>query len=191
MKFNKKQKVIALTTAAVVATGGGVAWAYFTTTGTGAGTAAVGTSSPLTITQDAFGGTGAPVVSLLPGGPAQYIGFKINNTTDGYQYVAKVTVSIPTFAATGDVVSATDGQIAGCKAAWFTLNGGVGGASADVATATQIAPQAVGAYPYVAAVVTPVTPASAPIKLTLANSNVTQDACKMAIPKLVYTGSAA
>ncbi|KGA10375.1 MAG: hypothetical protein GM44_4210 [actinobacterium acAMD-2] len=105
MEFAKTKRgtllVASLATALLV--GGGVAFAYWTTTGSGTGSAAAGDSSPVDVTQT------NTVTGLYPGGPAQDIDLNIDNSNDADQYLAKVTVS----------VSSTSN--AGCTAADFTV----------------------------------------------------------------------
>jgi hypothetical protein len=86
--FSSKRGLVLLATmvvAVIVAVG---ATAYFTTTGSGTGSASVGTSSALTITQV------GSVSNLLPGGPSEPVEYSVTNTSAGHQYVGPVTVSI-------------------------------------------------------------------------------------------------
>ena len=87
--LRRKSVLVAAGGVAVVALSGTAAFAYWTTSGTGTGTAA-----------NATGGTAVKVVQvggitgLVPGGAAQSVGFKINNPATTPQYVTAVTVSI-------------------------------------------------------------------------------------------------
>ena len=87
-KNHKRRFALVATTVAAMLVGGGVAVAYWTTTGTGTGSAATGTSSAFTITQDSTN------AGLTPGGAAQNLNFTINNTGTSPQYVAGVAISI-------------------------------------------------------------------------------------------------
>ena len=105
MEFAKTKRgtllVASLATALLV--GGGVAFAYWTTTGSGTSTATAGDSSPVVVTQT------NTVTGLYPGGSAQNIDLNIANSNAAAQYLAKVAVS----------VSSTSN--AGCTAADFTV----------------------------------------------------------------------
>jgi hypothetical protein len=77
--------VVAGTVLALI--GGGLAIAYWTTSGTGTGTATAGTDTPVTVTQT---GTTA---GLVPGGAAQPISFDVNSTAPG-QVVNGVAIAV-------------------------------------------------------------------------------------------------
>ena len=87
MRLTRKSKLI-LAGIATIAITGGSAIAYWTTGGTGTGSAAVGTSTAVLVTQD---GT---ILALTPGSTPQAINFKINNTTATNQTVTSVVVAI-------------------------------------------------------------------------------------------------
>jgi hypothetical protein len=118
----KRFAVIAATTAAVLV-GGGVAVAYWTTTGTGTGSAATGDSSTVTVTQT------NTVTGLYPGGPAADVDLHISNGNASAQHIATVTLTNVT----------TDQP--GCTAADFavtdaTINADVPSGGDDYAGAT-------------------------------------------------------
>ena len=79
--------IVALATAAVFV-GGGVAVAYWTTTGSGTGSVATGTSATVSVTQD------STITGLYPGGPAQDLDFTITNPNPGAQYISAVAVAV-------------------------------------------------------------------------------------------------
>ena len=109
MTFLKQKKgIAALAAVAVVAIGAIGAYAYWTTTGSGTGSAGVGTSTPLTITQL------GSVSNLVPGGPAQDIDFRVANGASFNQYVTGVTVVVDPAWSAG-----TSGNP--CNAADFTV----------------------------------------------------------------------
>lgn len=84
MKFLKMKKSIALlATAAVVAIAAIGAYAYFTTTGAGSGTATVGTSSAVTL-------YGSAPTTVYPGGATSVVNFTLDNPSSGHQYVNTV-----------------------------------------------------------------------------------------------------
>ena len=105
MEFAKTKRgtllVASLATALLV--GGGVAFAYWTTTGSGTSTATAGDSSPVVVTQTNV------VTGLYPGGPAQDINLNIANSNSAAQRLETVAVSV---SSTSD---------AGCTAADFTV----------------------------------------------------------------------
>lgn len=68
--------VLATTVALVVSLSGGVADAYWSSTGSGTGSGATGTLQPVTVT--AFVGGDAPSTTLIPGGSADVI-LRVNN----------------------------------------------------------------------------------------------------------------
>ncbi len=98
------------TVAATLAVGGvlltgGVAWAYWTTSGTGTGSAAVGTDAGVSVAQD------NSVAGLVPGGTAKPIDFTVTNLSS----TAPVQISDVT-------ISFTPGTFgAGCSAADFVI----------------------------------------------------------------------
>jgi hypothetical protein len=127
MNTSKKTFAIVASATAAVLVGGGVAVAYWTTTGAGTGTATAGTTSAFTITQ-----TNSPT-GLYPGGPAQNLSISVTNPGTS-------AAQISTVAAT-----ATSTDKVGCDAADFAV------AVNPIAT-TPIAPGASVAFPNVATV---------------------------------------
>lgn len=90
------KKALAASTAAVFLAGSGVAYAYWTNSGTGSGTAATGTTSALVVTQN-----GAPA-GLAPGSAAQPLDFTVSNPGTGAVQINGVTIA---FAATAGCVT--------------------------------------------------------------------------------------
>lgn len=88
-KFTARKKRVAITTAALVAIGGGAAFAYWTSQGTGTGSAATGTTEPFTVTSSTA--TGGP---LTPGGPSQTVAFDVTNPGTGVQHLTNVKVTV-------------------------------------------------------------------------------------------------
>ena len=107
----KKSKTKALAAAGVLvlATAGG-AYAYWSSTGTAAGTATTGTSSAFVVTTDAASGS-----PLSPGGPTQTVAFHVKNTNSGVQRLSAVAVTV----ATGTGAAWT--SVSGCSAADYTV----------------------------------------------------------------------
>ncbi len=112
-KQNAKNRGIA--TVAVVAglvlAGGGLAFAYWTSTGTGSGEATTGESVAFTIDVDPA--TGGP---LTPGGPTQTVAFTVNNPSTGTLDLSDVTVTVAN--ADGSAWTA----VAGCSAADYDVD---------------------------------------------------------------------
>ena len=108
MKFTRKRAAAIATGAALTFIVGGVAFAYWSTTGSGTGSAATGTVVGVTIQA-----TSAPVTGLYPGGPAQNVSGNFDNPNDGSVYIKQVTVAVdPAWSA---------GTTLPCTAADFTV----------------------------------------------------------------------
>ena len=101
--------LVALVVILIVAVGG-VAFAYWTSSGTGTGEAQTGTSSALEVE----GGT-ATGAALTPGGPSQTVPFTVTNTSTGTQDFSSVVVTVATD--TGGTWS----PAGGCSAADYTV----------------------------------------------------------------------
>ena len=82
--ITKRRAVMTLTTALLVVVVGG-AYAYFTTSGTGTGTASVGTSSAVTLH--------ATVTGTLYPGASSPVSFTVDNPSSGKQRVGTITLS--------------------------------------------------------------------------------------------------
>jgi hypothetical protein len=107
----RKRRLTALVAAAaIVALGGGLAYAYWTGNGTGVGSAATGTSTDFTVTSVAP--TGA---ALTPGGAAQTVGFRVTNTGTGSQNLASVVATVANADGTTWVA------VTGCSAADYAV----------------------------------------------------------------------
>ena len=74
MNASKKTFAVVASATAAVLVGGGVAVAYWTTTGTGTGSATAGTTASLVVTQ-----TTATPTGLYPGGPASSLDLSVSN----------------------------------------------------------------------------------------------------------------
>jgi len=100
-RFGKRTWVLlAVVSAAVVAAVGG--YAYFSTTGTGTGSATVGTDSGVTLHATTAG-------LLYPGGPSRTVSFTVDNPSNGHQWVG--TIHLVT----------VDTGVVGCSGADFTM----------------------------------------------------------------------
>lgn len=107
-KFTKKTVAVA-TGAVVVLAGSGVAFAYWTAGGSGTGTAATGTSVPITAVQT------STVPAMKPGDSALPLTGNFNNTNAGPVYVTSVTASI------ASVTKATGAPAGTCDDTDYTL----------------------------------------------------------------------
>jgi hypothetical protein len=80
----KKKKTFVAATLVTMAVAGG-ALAYFTSAGSGSGTASVGTASSLTV-------TGTSASTLYPG-TSSTVSFTVNNPSSGHQRLGSITLS--------------------------------------------------------------------------------------------------
>ena len=110
MERKNKRKFVILAFGLPVAIGAGMAIAYWTATGIGAGNAATGTTSSITVNQ-----TVSPT-NLAPGGSVALSG-NFNNPNSSKVYVAAVTATVTPFSLQADV-----GKPA-CTEADFTITG--------------------------------------------------------------------
>ena len=87
MRFSRKFAALSIVAASALVAGG--AFAYFTASGSGTGSATVGSSSPWTVTDD---GTSGPV--LLPGAGVQTVSYTVTNASAGQQGLTDVVVTV-------------------------------------------------------------------------------------------------
>jgi len=112
---HKKTAAVAVT-AVLALGGGGVAFAYFTSSGTGVGSAQVGTAA-----SDVFIlSTDGPTTPLLPGNGPQTFDVNVHNDSLQDTYVGTVYMSVMTGTGT-DAATAAGTDIPGCDASWFTV----------------------------------------------------------------------
>jgi hypothetical protein len=122
MHVLKRRKVLVPFLVVGVLAIAGAAVAYWTSTGTGNGTATVGTTSNLTITPVTFTGT------LYPGGTAATSAITINNPGAADVEVTNLGLDT-TQPSSGPQIGSGIGGLpaAGCPAADFTFNANLGG----------------------------------------------------------------
>ena len=101
--FSKKRVVLAAIIAVALAIASGVAYAYFTSSGSNTGSAGVGSDSGLQVDQ-----VGAPA-NLQPDGVAHGITVRVTNNAAFQQSLKALTITVKS---TGD---------AGCLSTWFTV----------------------------------------------------------------------
>jgi hypothetical protein len=103
--------MVVVATVATLVVGGGLAYAYWSSTGVGSGLASTGTSSTFVVASSPP--TGLP---LTPGGPTQNVAFTVTNPSSGTQTLSSVVIT----------VANTDGTpwapvVTGCSALDYTL----------------------------------------------------------------------
>jgi hypothetical protein len=155
-RITRTRALTAIAAVAVLAVAGG-AFAYFTTSGEGKGSATVGTSSAISLSQV------GEVANLQPGGSAQPVDFKIDNSLSTKQFISTVKVSISSVEGP-NVTGATP-----CTAADFEL----------------VQPHAINQD--LASGVTEFAPSGATIAMIDSESN--QDGCKEATVHLSFNAS--
>jgi len=109
-KFSKKQVIVGGIAAAAIVIGGGAAFAYWTNSGSGDGSATTGTATSFTVTVD-----NVDLADLTPGGPTDTVPFHIQNTESGAEFA---TTAVATVTGTHN----GSGPVAGCTADDFTID---------------------------------------------------------------------
>jgi hypothetical protein len=117
MKRFGKRTVVVLAVAVAASVAAVAGYAYWTSAGTGTGSATVGTSGAWLVTSQAPVGP-----ALVPGGPAQTVQYTVQNTGTGDQVLGGVTVSVA--GAGGSPWSSGS-----CSPADFSVSGQPAGAS--------------------------------------------------------------
>jgi len=113
MKLFTTRRRIAIVSAVVVAlAGGGAALAYFTSSGSGTGSASVGTATNWTVSQPIDTSHG-----LLPGSGSEVLTFTVTNPGSGAQAFNSVTATVVSDAG---AVDAQGTAVPGCQPGWFT-----------------------------------------------------------------------
>jgi hypothetical protein len=169
MKFfsTRKKLVATVSSVALAASLGGVAYAYFTSSGNGSGSATAGTSTAFTITPVTT--TGPALTPTASGtGPSDTVTYTVNNPSSGAQELHSVVISV----ANADGTAWT--AVSGCSASDFSVNG------AAVGTAyTQTVNQDLAASSTYGNTVT----------LQLIDNSGVQDGCKLATVPLYLSAS--
>ena len=119
--FGKLNRKAVVTAGAVLLIAAGGAYAYWTTTGSGTGSATNGTSVGITINQT------STITGLYPGGPAVALSGNFDNTNSGAVYVGTVTATLV------DVTGGSGGTPA-CTTADYTLASPAATVNADIAS---------------------------------------------------------
>jgi hypothetical protein len=116
---SRKAAAITAATALTVFGGAGAAIAYWTTSGSGTGSASTGDVQAVTVTQTAV------VSGLVPGGAPVALSGKFNNPNPGAVTVASVSASV-TGTSAGSSCTAADFDITGTGAAAGEIPSGTG-----------------------------------------------------------------
>lgn len=159
MKKNTKRAAVVLAALGLSIAGGSAAYSYWTTPGSGTGTAATGNVVAVTIKA-----TSPAVTGLYPGGPTQNISGNFDNPNAGKVYISRVTVAISGISGSG-----TDLAKPTCTSADYTLT------QPAVTNAEIAAGTGVGAW--------------GPGTVAMANTATNQDNCKGATVNLTFTSN--
>jgi hypothetical protein len=113
---SKRWIAIAGVTAAVVLASGGAAYAYFTSSGSGTGSATVGSAGNWTVVPDPTTGS---VGTIYPGSGSSVLTFDVTNSGGGDEQYSSAIASVKS--PSGDNGNITDGgsEVQHCKADWF------------------------------------------------------------------------
>jgi hypothetical protein len=155
---SKFRRITAITLGSVSLVAAVGAYAYWTNGGSGSGSAATGTNAAITVTQ-----TSTPS-GMYPGGAAQGLSGKFNNTNSGTVYVHQVIATIASVTAPNSDVTHP------CDENDYLLSGSPATVNAQVASGT-----AVGSW-------------SGPT-IQLLNTVSNQDGCKGATVNVAYASN--
>ena len=116
-RFTHKKAAAVAVTAVLVLGGGGIAFAYFTSGGSGGGLAGVGVSpdSAFLIQSD------GPATPVFPGNGPQAFDIQVTNTTDQPEYVGTVYMSVMSDPESGGIITGDDTVVSDCLASWLTV----------------------------------------------------------------------
>jgi hypothetical protein len=114
------RKGLVVVTALVLVAAAGVAYAFWSTTGSGTGSASTGNVTAITVNQT------STVSGLAPGLPAQALSGNFDNPNSGPVYVTSVTATV------------TGTDKAGCTASDYTISGSPATVGAQVASGSGV-----------------------------------------------------
>lgn len=160
-RFLRKRIVVPVIVGAVALSMGGVAFGYFTSTGSGTGSGTVGTSATWTVVAGTATGT------MYPGAGTSTVPFTVTNKGSGAQAYTLLT---PTVASSGGNITQSGNALPGCLAAWFTPVLG----TPSVAANTSIAPG--GNF-------------TVSVNVTMTDSGTNQNVCANATPDITLNVS--
>ena len=153
-----KKRAVVLGVVAVLAVAG-IAIAYFTSSGSGTGSATVGSSSAFKVTVSAP--SGGP---LYPGSGSESLAYSVENTGSGFENLNATSVEV---ASKGGNITESGTEVAGCLSTWFT------------ATDTSPAPKNLKGG----------ESANGSVKVTMQDSGTPQDACQGKSPDITVNAS--
>jgi hypothetical protein len=129
MKLLRNRKLVALMATLALGATAVAGYAYFTSTGSGSGSALVGTSTAWEVNTSAY--TGGP---LTPAGPTETVGYSVKNNSTGQQSLANVAIKV------ANADGSTWTSVPGCSASDFSISGAAAGATFnDTAPAANVA----------------------------------------------------
>lgn len=161
MRSRKARIIVTAAVLAVAVALGGIAAAYFTATGSGAGSALVGSPGYFAVSIHP-----GPTGSMYPGSGSSIVGFTITNEGSGHQSLNSIGTAV--MATGNDAMTSTGSDISGCLATWFA-------AALDPANPTlpvDLAPNAT--Y-------------TGSVDVTMTDADVDQGACQGAMPGVAIT----
>jgi hypothetical protein len=160
MRKPSKKALAVLTTAALLA-GGGTAFAYWTNSGTGSGTATTGNNAPITVNQSSV------VTGMAPGVAAQGLSGTFNNGNAGPVWVKTVVAAVT------KVEKPLGTTAVGCAAADYTIAGTSIVQGAAAGAGAQVPAGALGTW--------------SGLTIAFNSTAANQDACKDAVVTIGYT----
>jgi hypothetical protein len=111
--MTRRRVVVIGLAAAGVLGGGSAAFAYFTASGSGTGSAAVGSAGTWAVSQASTTGT------IYPGSGSSVITFNVKNSGTGDQQYSSATAAV---ASSGGNITVGGVPVAGCLASWFSAS---------------------------------------------------------------------
>src|SRR5438270_2612627 len=168
------RKRVAAAAGAVALLGGAIsAYAYFTSSGSGTGSGAIGTSTAFTV------GTFSTSGSLYPGdATGATVSYRITNPSSGHQGVQTVVVAIADDGGSpANILNSAGTAVAGCRASWFSQGSTTYAASPAAGGGAVTLTADVAGGDYITGTTT----------LLMSNVGSSQDACKSVSPRVTVT----
>ena len=121
-RTGRPRRLLATVVLGVLLVGGGIAFAYWTVTGSGTGTGTTGNNEAITVKQT------STIANLRPGGAAQTLSGNFDNPNPGPAYVTSVTVAI------ASVTKAQGAPTGTCDATDYTMSNATMSVNAEIPT---------------------------------------------------------
>lgn len=116
--FTTRRRIaIVVGASAIVLVGGGAAFAYFTASGSGTGSATVGSTGAWAVSE--AGTSGGPI---YPGSGSEVITFNVQNTGTGDQQYASASPLVNADGGGNIQTGNSNTSVTGCSASWFTAS---------------------------------------------------------------------